>query len=70
MSQVSIGADEQIVVLFFMLCVLNAHAVDTRKTVRLLRVEDYPELPSEVAVVLRGHQCTIPQPNPLAATPN
>ena len=33
------------------------------RTVRRLRVEDFPKLPSGVAAVLRSHDCTIPQPN-------
>ncbi|MGE5647523.1 MAG: hypothetical protein ACM336_17230 [Acidobacteriota bacterium] len=35
---------------------------ELRKTVRRLRVEDFPELPASVAVVLRARQCAIPQP--------
>jgi len=42
---------------------LSAHAAGSSKTVRRLRVKDYPELPPGVAAGLQSRRCTIPQPN-------
>jgi hypothetical protein len=53
----------KLLMLLSLFCPLCAHAADSTKTVRRLRVEDYPELPSAVAMVLRSRHCTIPQPN-------
>jgi hypothetical protein len=53
----------KLLMLLFLSCALSAHAADSNKTVRRLRVEDYPELPSGVAAVLQSRHCTIPQPN-------
>jgi hypothetical protein len=47
----------------FLLCPLRTHGADSNKTVRLLRVENYPELPSVVVAVLQSRRCTIPQPH-------
>ncbi len=44
-------------------CTLSTHAADSNKTVRRLRVANYPELPSSVAAVLQNRRCTIPQPS-------
>jgi hypothetical protein len=41
----------------------GGRAESLQKTVRRLRVQDFPELPSGVAAVLRSRGCTIPQPN-------
>jgi hypothetical protein len=41
---------------------LSPHPADTNKTVRRLRAEDYPELPSGVVAVVHSRHCTIPQP--------
>ena len=52
--------------LLLLLCLFFASrdpAADSNKSVRRLRVEDYPELPSRVAAVLQSRHCTIPQPN-------
>jgi hypothetical protein len=49
--------------LLTLFCALSAQAADSNKAVRRLCVEDYPELPSNVAAVLQGRLCTIPQPN-------
>jgi hypothetical protein len=53
----------KLLVLLSLFCPLNAHAADSNKTVRRLRVEDYAELPSGAAAVLQSRHCTIPQPN-------
>src|SRR6516164_3365936 len=53
----------KLVILLSLFCHLSAHAADSNKTVRRLRVEDYPELPAGVAAVLQRRHCTIPQPN-------
>jgi hypothetical protein len=50
-------------VLLSLFCPLSSHAADSNRTVRRLRVENYPELPSGVAAALQSHHCTIPQPN-------
>jgi hypothetical protein len=44
-------------------CALSAQAADSNKTFRRLSVADCPQLPSNVAAVLQGRLCTIPQPN-------
>lgn len=51
-------------------CILSLHAADSNKTVRRLRVENFPELPSGVAAVLQSRRCTIPQPNKDGPTRN
>jgi hypothetical protein len=53
----------KLLVLLSLFCPWSAHAADSNKTIRRLRVEDYPELPSGVAAVLRSRRCTMPQPN-------
>ena len=53
----------KLLVLLPLFCPLSAHAADSNRTVRRLRVEDYPELPSGVGAVLQSRHCTIPQPN-------
>jgi hypothetical protein len=53
----------KLLVLMSLFCALSACAADSIKTVRRLRVEDYPDLPSGVAAVLQSRHCTIPQPN-------
>ena len=50
-------------VLLGLLCTLGAQTADSDKKVRQLRVENYPDLPSNVAAVLQSRRCTIPQPN-------
>lgn len=50
-------------VLLCLFCAVNAHAADRNKTVRRLRVENYPELPPSVVAALQDRRCTIPQPN-------
>ena len=54
---------QALVVMLCLFCALSAHAADSSKTVRRLRVENYPELPSSVAAFLQSRRCTIPQPN-------
>ena len=50
-----------LLMLLSLICALNAtHA---NKTVRRLQIEDYPQLPPNVAAVLRSRSCTIPQPS-------
>src|SRR5271167_4929087 len=53
----------KLLVLLCLFCALSAPAADSNKSVRRLRVENYPELPSGVAAVLQSRHCTIPQPN-------
>jgi hypothetical protein len=53
----------KLLVLLPLFCPLSARAADSNRTVRRLRVEDYPKLPSAVAAVLQSRHCTIPQPN-------
>jgi hypothetical protein len=53
----------KLLVLLCLLSVMIARAADSSKTIRRLRVENYPELPSAVAAVLQSRHCTIPQPN-------
>jgi hypothetical protein len=52
-----------LLVLLSLFCPVGAHAADSNKAMRQLRVENYPELPSSVAAVLQSRHCTIPQPN-------
>src|SRR5271167_3823015 len=52
----------KLLVLLCLFCALSAPAADSNKSVRRLRVENYPELPSRVAAVLQSRHCTIPQP--------
>lgn len=53
----------KLLLLLSLFCPLSAHAADSTKSFRRLRVENYPELPSGVAAVLQSRSCTIPQPH-------
>ena len=54
---------QELLAMLCLFCALSAHAAGSDKTVRRLRVENYPELPPNVAAVLQSRRCTIPQPN-------
>ena len=51
-------------VLLCLLCAVSSGTPESNQTVPRLRVENYPDLPSNVAAVLQSRRCTIPQPNP------
>ena len=53
----------KLLVLLGLACSLRIDAAHSSKTVRQLRVENFPELPAGVALVLRSRRCTIPQPS-------
>ena len=53
----------KLLMLLSLFCPLSAHAADSNRTFRRLRVENYPELPSGVSAVLQSRRCTIPQPS-------
>ena len=59
-----------VVMLLSIICALSAHATRANNTVRRLQIEDYPQLPPNVAVVLRSRACTIPQPSQSAPPRN
>jgi hypothetical protein len=54
---------QELLVILCLFCALSTHAADSNNTVRRLRVENYPELPPNVAEALQSRRCTIPQPN-------